>query len=275
MLRALYIACLLFVPYAIGAAAGASPLWEVGVGVAGLSFPDYRGSDQARSYVLPLPYFIYRGRRLRVDRRGVRGLLFSSPRFVLDLSMDGAVPVDSSRNEARVGMADLKPVVEIGPSLDVIIERAPERLVRLRFPVRAVVATDLQSTQREGWTFNPQLAVDWRRVWRVGAAIGPVFATQPYHAYYYSVRPADATPARPAYEARAGYSGMRATLSLSRRFRRYWMGAFVRYDALSGAVFDDSPLVRRDYAVTVGAGIAWIIGRSSRPARRPIAPVHP
>ena len=37
------------------------PLWELGLGVAALRLPDYRGSDQSSTYLLPLPYVVYRG----------------------------------------------------------------------------------------------------------------------------------------------------------------------------------------------------------------------
>ncbi|MFN3567272.1 MAG: hypothetical protein ACK4V1_14985, partial [Burkholderiaceae bacterium] len=35
-------------------------LWEVGLGVAGLYLPDYRGADRARGYALPFPVVVYR-----------------------------------------------------------------------------------------------------------------------------------------------------------------------------------------------------------------------
>src|SRR5690349_18225110 len=47
------------------------PLWEAGLGVGAVTFPDYRGSDQANVYPLPLPYFIYRGKFLKADREGL------------------------------------------------------------------------------------------------------------------------------------------------------------------------------------------------------------
>jgi len=40
------------------------PLWEAGLGATVLRFSDYRGSDEFRSYLFPLPYFIYRGERI-------------------------------------------------------------------------------------------------------------------------------------------------------------------------------------------------------------------
>ena len=40
------------------------PKWELGAGLAAASFPDYPGSDQNRSLVLPYPSVIYRGSRI-------------------------------------------------------------------------------------------------------------------------------------------------------------------------------------------------------------------
>jgi len=92
---------------------------------------------------------------------------------------------------------------------------------------------------------------------------GPVFADRKYHDYFYGVDAAYATATRPAYQARGGYAGWRALAATSRRFGITWVGAFLRYDSLSGAVFDDSPLMRSKHAVTAGIGISWVFARSS------------
>ena len=73
-----------------------------------------------------------------------------------------------------------------------------------------------------------------------------------------------ATPDRPAYEARRGYAGVQFLAAVSKRFPAYWVGGFLRYDTLSGAVFGDSPLVTRSNYLAGGVAIAWIIGDSSR-----------
>ena len=101
--------------------------------------------------------------------------------------------------------------------------------------------------------------------WDIGTAVGPIYASEEYHDYYYEVAPAYATPSRPAYDARAGYSGSRLTLTVSRRFAKFWVGAFARYDNLSGAVFADSPLVKKNDAFMAGIGIAWILVQSRSP----------
>jgi outer membrane scaffolding protein for murein synthesis (MipA/OmpV family) len=41
------------------------------------------------------------------------------------------------------------------------------------------------------------------------------------------------------------------------------VGAYVRYDTLSGAAFVDSPLVQRKSYWAAGFGISWMIHRSS------------
>jgi len=76
--------------------------------------------------------------------------------------------------------------------------------------------------------FEPQLTLDLHRLtalagWRASVAIGPVFGDSRYHACYYSVDPALATPTRPAYAAPAGYGGTQLTLSASRRFPSFWI----------------------------------------------------
>jgi len=78
------------------------PLWEVGIGAAFLHMPDYRGSDEYKFYVLPYPYIIYRGDILRVDERRISGRVFKTDRVLLDFSIFGSVPVDSSDNSARI-----------------------------------------------------------------------------------------------------------------------------------------------------------------------------
>lgn len=244
------------------------PLWEIGAGFTGLSLPEYRGADHQRNLLLPLPYLVYRGKLLRVDRKGVYGLLFESDRVRLNMSFDAGAPVRSSGNNARTGMSDLDPSIQMGPSLEVCLlqDCTGDRSLQFRLPMRAVYAVNFLRMHGIGVVVNPQLNFDLknagRGAWNIGAAMGPLFATERYHDYYYEVAPQFAVPGRPAYDARGGYSGTLAILSLSKRFDSLWFGSFLRYDNLSGAVFEDSPLVRTRHAFMVGFGIAWILDQS-------------
>jgi len=246
------------------------PLWEAGFGFAGLTIPDYRGSDQQRGYLFPLPYLIYRGDILKIDRKGVYSQLFQSERVEVNISMDAGVPVRSGSNSTRSGMPDLDPTVQIGPAFEFCLLRAcgSEREVRFSLPIRVVIATNLYRTYGIGFVANPRLNFDFKNIgpgggWNFGFAFGPLFATEQYHEYYYEVLPQYAVSSvRPAYEARGGYSGSLLIAALSKRFDHVWFGVFARYDELSGAVFEDSPLVKNKHSLMAGFGFAWVFGQS-------------
>ena len=73
------------------------PLWEAGAGISVIQFPDYRGSDERQFYALPIPYFVYRGDFLKVDRNKIRGLFFARDWAELDMS----VVIGQSRKSRR------------------------------------------------------------------------------------------------------------------------------------------------------------------------------
>jgi MipA family protein len=269
LLLALALASFLYAFAASTGRAGELPLWEAGFGAAGLSMPDYRGSDQQRGYLLPLPFLMYRGDILKLDEKGSRLLLFQSKRLELNVSADGGVPVKSSRNTAREGMSDLDATFQFGPSIDICVSadcNAPV-FFKIRLPLRAVTALNFSRFYGIGYVLNPQATMDLKdpgqEGWNFGCAIGPLFATKKFHDYYYRVSAADSIPGRrPAYDARGGYSGSLVLISLSRHFANAWFGAFIRYDDLSGAVFADSPLMRTKHSVMAGFGFSWVLGRS-------------
>lgn len=245
------------------------PRWEIGAGIATLNLPDYRGSDERSSYVLPMPYLVYRGEHIRADRDGIRGMLFEGERLRLNLSLNGTLPVRDDNNVARLGMEELKPTVEIGPTLDMTLWRASDRRSRLdlRLPLRGAVTIE-GSPSHIGWLLYPNLTYSVQspfgmQGWNMGWMAGSYFSDRRYNTYFYTVAPRYATGARPQYTAHGGYGGSQLTWSLSKRFPAYWVGAFARYDTLRGAVFEDSPLVKERNAFSVGFGISWIFRTSS------------
>lgn len=245
----------------------AEPRWELGVAVGAVSLPDYRGSDERQEFVLPWPYVVYRSERLNVDREGVRGKLYESDggQVQLVLSLGVSPPVDSNENAARRGMASLDPTLEVGPSVEVRLWRNRTRDLWLNLPVRAIIATDLSHSEYAGWLFAPHL--EWKQFsqdgrGRLALSLGPVFASEHYHDYYYTVAPAFVLPDRPAYDASGGYSGTRLSASLSRRSGNWWLGAYARFESLTGARFIDSPLVKEDTSWVIGTGVAYVFAKS-------------
>jgi outer membrane scaffolding protein for murein synthesis (MipA/OmpV family) len=250
------------------ARAADEPLWEVGLGVGVFAYDDYRGANSTHVYPVPVPYIIYNGDILKADRDGLHASLFHYPLAELKLSFNATAPVSNDRT--RSGMPQLKPTVEAGATLDFHLWRSDDQKIRwdLRMPLRSAFAVE-SPPEGIGWTFAPQFAWDFHdpfghEGWRVGFLAGPLFANHRYNSYFYSVARQYAAPTRPEYEASGGYSGTELLTSLSKRFPRFWLGAFVRYDTLAGSAFEDSPLVQRDHYFSAGIGVAWLLATSSR-----------
>jgi MipA family protein len=250
---------------------GDEPLWEAGLGIAGIYFPHYRGSEQSRGYVLPAPYFVYRGDFFKADRHGLRGIFYRDDLVDLNLSVGASLPVDSSETTAREGMPDLKPSIEVGPSLDITLWRSANLRTRLdfRMPLRGAVTVS-SDPKFIGFQFFPHLNLDFPDPagftgWNLGVLAGPVFTDGRYNRYFYEVAPEFATASRPAYSPPGGgFAGTQFLVALSRRFPKVWVGGFARWDTLRGAKFEESPLVTSKQYFAAGVGVSWILGESSQ-----------
>lgn len=263
-------AALVLVTYTFSAQAAERPLWELAVGGGVISLPHYRGAEENRTLPVPFIYPVYRGDVLKVDEEGIRGLFLDSERFELDFSADGTVPAAGDDVEGREGMPSLDATFQLGPSLKIDLwerERHTQQLI-LSLPLRAVFAVD-SSPDYIGLAASPKLSYlrDVRfanRYWRVGLTGGLEFGSDELHDYFYTVDPQFATPDRPQFDAAGGFAGMRFTLGAQSRVANNWIGAFVRYDDVGTAIFDDSPLVRRSGNFSAGIVVAWFVARSKR-----------
>jgi MipA family protein len=246
------------------------PLWEVGLGVMSVQLPAYRGSVESSTNVLPIPYLVYRGEYLKADKDGVRGVLFDSDQFEVNLSVAASPPVNSNQVKVRRDMPDLGSTMELGPSVDIKLWQSADNATRLRLfvPMRAALTLERHS-RYVGWQLTPRINLDVENPlglhgWTLGNVAGPVFGSREQHDYFYGVAPQYANAERPAYEARAGYAGIQVLSAMWKRFPSYWVGGFVRYDNVSGAVFEGSPLVTQRSGFSGGFAISWILGQSSR-----------
>lgn len=255
---------LLLATAAAPAAAVERPLWELGLGAAGLSLPHYRGAERSSRWLLPMPWAVYRGEVLRANRDGVKALLLDSDRLDFDLSLSATAPSRAADEPARAGMADLAGTLEFGPNVNLRLAHGAGWRLEARLPLRAAVTLESRA-QGLGWSAMPNLNLDLAQgAWNIGAQFGLPWGSRRLHRHFYEVGAADATPARPAYAARGGRGGWQATLGVSRRDGDRWFGAFVRADSVAGAVFDDSPLVRRSRQFSVGVAYAWVLWQSDR-----------
>ncbi|MGQ5521636.1 MipA/OmpV family protein [Chitinimonas sp. PSY-7] len=244
---------------------------QLGVGLSVINLPDYRGSDEQHSYLLPVPYISYRSDKLEVSRAGIRGKLFDSERAEIDVSVNLTPPSHSDGNIARAGMPKLSPTVEIGPSIKYRLTEADAK-VRWEavLPLRAALVVDDWRTRYFGTVINPKLAAEWQfgqgdAIWRMGWSGGALIGSRKQHEYFYGVGPEFATTNRPAYKPSAGYAGLQSTLSASRDLGDYWLGLFLRLDNLNGSRFADSPLVKQKTNLSGGIALVWRFYRKGRP----------
>ena len=216
----------------------------------GFTFPDYRGSDEGRGYVLPFPYVIYRGDILRVDRQGVRGVFFESDRVEFDFSLTarrrstarrtGRAKACRSRPHPRDRSApERRPGARREPRPRAQLSPAGARGDCHRPVVRAGPGRDRFS--EPDLRFAPALSRGALAARPAGRA---ALATHQYHRYFYSVEEQFATPERPRTARPADYRARRWRLR-SIDASRNLVGAFTRYESLKGAAFEASPLSPR------------------------------
>jgi outer membrane scaffolding protein for murein synthesis (MipA/OmpV family) len=254
----------------------APPLWEVGLfgGVARL--PHYRGSDEYRLYALPLPYLIYRGDILKVDREGLKGVFWKNDRIETGLSLSGNPPVDDD-NKAREGMPELGAIVEFGPMLQYFItDRKNPDPFFVTAAARAAISVDPDDLSMDYQGLIGGLKTVYRnRTWledqgvSLGVSAGIDFADQDYNSYFYDVAPAYATASRPAYRADGGYAGFSFSMNAQKKITDRWsFGAYYRWDNISGAVYRNSPLVQTENNHIIGCALIWNIAQSKEKVSR-------
>ena len=242
------------------------PEFELGLGLGGIYQNYYLGTSDSRQFAFPVIIPIYRGETLKADEEGARAQIFKDNRYKLDLSAEFGLEFDSDDIRLREGMPDIDNVLQLGPSLQITLEKQPFSEWRLRLPVRAsaTIGSDFGYT---GLTFSPDIT--YLRdmpfagsYWRLGLSVGPLFGTADYHDVYYGVADAFATPERPAYDPDGGLTGTRFLATFTSKNSRRITSWFLRYENLSGAVIEDSPLVEQEYGLTVGFIYSYLFFKS-------------
>lgn len=249
------------------------PLWELALAGYGLYAPAYPGSVENQGNFLPLPIPIYRGKFLRLgedSEKPIRGRIFRSDRVRLDLDMDLNFGSKSGDIDARVGMPDLDPLIEMGPELELKFTSQPSRHGNWFFApqLRGAVSLDGLSPEWRGFTFSPELRYVRhleKRGSRLKLRFTPTFAGSDYMDYFYRVEPAYSTSQRPAYEAKSGYLGTTLGLSLQHPVTdAFEIRAGVRIGMLQGARNASSPLFTDDTTQSVYVAFLYKFWASKR-----------
>ena len=238
---------------------------EAGLGLSMVNVPHYVGSDEAEQYVLPFPYLRYRSDKITIDRNLIQGNLWQSGNWSLEISLGGAVKVDSDKSQARQDMDDLDFIIEAGPALHYYFlgDRSKGNALFLELPIRFANSTDFTQASYRGTTFNPRVV--WRREYFLGIyevrpqlSMGLRSASSHYHDYIYGVDNQFVTSERSAYKAEHGYGGWQAGYSTAVLWSDWMAAGFMRYVNITGAAFEESPLVKTRSSFILGMAVAYL-----------------
>jgi outer membrane scaffolding protein for murein synthesis (MipA/OmpV family) len=250
------------------------PLWEAGVTGVALTLPHYPGSDEQYTFVLPFPYFVYRGEVFKSDSDGLRGLFFKSDRIETDISFGGNLPVSSENNEAREDMPELDTLAEIGPAIRYYFHRRGDldhlylqAAWRGAFSVAFNGGFDIDANWRgQRYTLNLRFKNETLfrdQNLRLFLSTGISYADDILNGYFYDVQSEFVTPDRGHYNANAGYAGFYVSGALYKDLSDRWaIGGYIRWLNIDGAVFEDSPLVRTNNNIYASIVLAWKFAQS-------------
>ncbi len=225
----------------------------------------YRGSDQIKNHYLPLPYFSYTGERLEAETSVVRGILYKNKIFAFKLSFMLGLAVESDENEARQGMPDIPYIFEAGPMLIFYLWDSAHKLHKLTLecPLRYVFASDFTSVEHVGLFSVPYLNYtilphNYTFNWQLELSAAAMYGNKDYHDYFYAVEEKYATPERPEYYSKGGYSGMQFAILANKKIWNIRFIPFFRYDYLKKTAFADSPLVKTRHFFAFGVGTFYV-----------------
>ncbi|MBX2867288.1 MAG: MipA/OmpV family protein [Acidiferrobacterales bacterium] len=244
------------------------PVYELGIGPGAIYQNYYLGTKDTRSFAFPAIVPIYRGETFKSDEEGARAQLFKDDKYKLDLSVDFNLAIDSEDIRLREGMPDIDSVLQIGPSLQITLDKNADREWRIRLPLRfgSTIGSDFETA---GFTFSPDITYlrDLHFAgspWRLGLSAGPQLGTSDYHAVYYGVDEAFVTADREAYDPDGGLTGYRFLATFTSKTPKRITSWFLRYENLSGAAIEDSPLVEQSDGWTVGFIYSVLLFKSKK-----------
>jgi len=234
--------------------------WSLGVGLAVVDYPHYPGSVQNETTIAPIPYVEYHSERFDLGKDGLAAKVFQSGRFKLDLSVSGALPVSSKKNDLRTGMDDLELMIEFGPELEITVATWKNSILRFDIPVRAnfEVTTD-HTPNAVGWSTDPRIHFEQNfERWDWEIDVGALWASQSYQNVFYTVDTKDVTASRSSYQAESGVIGWRVSATVERRIGDWILLGYLRHMDLSSAANQGSPLLGQNSYLAGGVAAIWM-----------------
>ncbi|MBU0729151.1 MAG: MipA/OmpV family protein [Proteobacteria bacterium] len=249
------------------------PLWEMGLFNSAMSFPHYPGSNEQSYYVLPFPYFVYRGEYFRSDRDGFKGMFFKSRYLESSISLSGYPPIDGD-NGAREGMPELGALFGVGPELKWhITNNESDHPLYLSTAIQGVSSARFNSfisIYYEGVRYSATLRYKNETLLKppgssLGISAALYYADADLNGFFYDVDQEYIRNDRPYYRSGKGPAGHSlATYVVYGLNDKFSVSGYLRWDNVSHAVFNDSPLVKQDDTFIVGISLIWKMYKSKK-----------
>lgn len=250
-------------------------LWELKLFNAVAAFPEYRGSDEYSVYALPIPYFIYRGECIQSDEEGLKGIFLESKFHEIFISFGGNPPVTSD-NRVKRGMPGLDAILEIGPVFKWYFNGIDAHdPVYFEIDIRSASSINFDSglnTRYQGqhgdvslnWNINnPRQSKDLELYFHAGLD----FSDSLYNQYFYDVTEEYVLSDREYYKSDGGYAGFFLSVAMEKVLSpSFAIAAYLQWDNLTGAVFEDSPLVTDTNYIVAGCAVIWKLMESKTKA---------
>ncbi len=253
------------------------PRWEFGLAAAALEVPAYPSSASSTERQFLVPWFVYRGDRVRLQDGGAKLIALENRRVTLDISVGGSLNANSQDAPLRAGMPDLEYLLELGPKVDVrlfdeLLPGGQQKQLSWATALRAAVSTDFKSADHRGGVLGTQLRYRHRGLadnrLSLSASVTATWASESLLDYIYQVDEAFALPQRPAYDARGGYVGTSLSFGIFHEFNERWSLYIGVSTALhNGAANRDSPLFEKDSTTGIFGGVSWEVKRSRQSVR--------
>lgn len=239
--------------------------WVFGVGIASVNgVPEYIGSNETKSLIIPVPYIYYNGPKLKISQSGISGKLFNSENLYVSLSLSGAIPVDSSKNNARKGMDDIDGVLEYGPSFKYFLKGGDSDNNAFFIDVNF---REARTFKNNSLNFSSSPSIVFRKRLEEDYFLGHVsisgsfkfeFVSDKYAQTFYGVDPVFATQDREQYKAQGGYAGFRFNTGLRWQKDNQIVSLFFAHSDISSAKYASSSLVKTTTHNLFGGSYFWL-----------------
>ena len=279
ILRSIKILCLLLFPYEIIEAQMSQhllepyqPRYEVGVGFINLNLPHYPGSNSSKMRIIPFPWLVYRGKRLRIDEEGQRARIKFSNKYEISMTPYINFPVRSG-DGARKGMPNLDYLLGLGPQF--ILRLSPEKSPHyLSTTISAVGTLSTNFTNRlnfEGIIIAPRLRY-WYRLpqspFTIFSSLYFQFGSSGINRFFYEVPSSQSTPERPNYQAKPGLIKMSTSIGMGLYLKNLFVFTSSSFQSLAFSENRSSPLVETQNNVSFILGAVWTFWESEEKVRR-------